>query len=221
VSDARDPRCATAGGGSSDITRIRSIGNRLLTAVVNLLWSTSYTDLCYGYNAFWRRYVSVLGLETTSPSPAGDGRLWGDGFEIETLIHIRVAQEELRVVEVPSFEHPRIHGVSNLSAFSDGLRVLTTILVERRRSRREASDTSVPTVQGSGPSRVQRLFVRMLFVLHSTDGGRRVHRGGITSRPATNLTVSRGLVQPQRPGNAGPPADAVKRQPNTIDKSSD
>jgi len=62
------------GGGSSDITRIRSIGNRLLTAVVNLLWSTSYTDLCYGYNAFWRRYVSVLGLETTSPSPAGDGR---------------------------------------------------------------------------------------------------------------------------------------------------
>jgi len=35
------------------------------------------------------------------------------------------------VTEVASYEHPRIHGVSNLNAFSDGWRVLRTILVER------------------------------------------------------------------------------------------
>ena len=125
-----------AGGGSSDITRLRRLGNRLLGAVVNLSYGTHYSDLCYGFNVFWQKYVPVLGLDVTSPpSPRGDGRLWGDGFEIETLIHMRVADEGLRVAEVPSFEHPRIHGVSNLDAFSDGFRVLTTILVERRRAR--------------------------------------------------------------------------------------
>ena len=126
-----------AGGGSSDITRLRRLGNRLLGAVVNLFCGTRYSDLCYGFNVFWQKYVPVLGLDISSPpSPRGDGRLWGDGFEIETLIHMRVAEEGLRVAEVPSFEHPRIHGVSNLYAFSDGLRVLTIILVERRRARR-------------------------------------------------------------------------------------
>jgi glycosyltransferase involved in cell wall biosynthesis len=126
-----------AGGGSSDITRLRRLGNHLLGAVVNLCYRTHYSDLCYGYNVFWRKHVPVLGLDIASPpSQKDDGRLWGDGFEIETLIHMRVAEEGLCVVEVPSFEHPRIHGVSNLDAFSDGLRVLTIILVERRRARR-------------------------------------------------------------------------------------
>ena len=126
-----------AGGGSSDITQLRRLGNRMLSAVINLCYGTHYSDLCYGFNAFWRKYVPVLDLEITSPpSLRGDGLLWGDGFEIETLIHMRVAEEGLRVAEVPSFEHPRIHGASNLDAFSDGLRVLATILVERRRARR-------------------------------------------------------------------------------------
>jgi glycosyltransferase involved in cell wall biosynthesis len=119
------------GGGSSDITRLRSLGNRALTSLINMLYGTRYTDLCYGLNAFWRKHLPVLRLDATTPLPAsGDGRLWGDGFEVETLIHMRVAQARLVVAEVPSFEYSRIHGVSNLSAFSDGLRVLYTILQE-------------------------------------------------------------------------------------------
>ena len=46
--------------------------------------------------------------------------LWGDGFEIETLINIRVAGASLEVVEVPSLEHARMFGRSNLHAVSDG-----------------------------------------------------------------------------------------------------
>ena len=121
------------GGGSSDITRLRSLGNRGLTSLINVLYGTRYTDLCYGLNAFWRKHLPILGLDATTPLPAGvsgDGRLWGDGFEVETLIHTRVAQARLVVAEVPSFEYSRIHGVSNLNAFSDGLRVLYTILRE-------------------------------------------------------------------------------------------
>ena len=123
------------GGGSSDITRLRSLGNRVLTALFNLCFRARYSDLCYGFNVFWRRHAAVLGLDAAAPaSPTGAGRLWGDGFEIETLIHCRVAQAGLAVTEVPSFEHSRIHGVSNLNAYSDGVRVLRTILTERRRA---------------------------------------------------------------------------------------
>lgn len=124
------------GGGSADITRLRSLGNRFFSALFNMCYGAHYTDLCYGFNVFWRSHVPVLDLDVTSPTPEGsDGRLWGDGFEIETLIHIRIAKAGLVVTEVPSFEHQRIHGVSNLSAFYDGIRVLRIILTERRRSR--------------------------------------------------------------------------------------
>jgi glycosyltransferase involved in cell wall biosynthesis len=121
----------TEGGGSSDITRLRRAGNRVLNALVNLLCRTRYSDLCYGYNALWRRHVPVLRLDAESPAPADGTRLWGDGFEVETLMNIRVAQGKLDVREVASYEYPRLHGVSNLNAFRDGYRVLRTILVER------------------------------------------------------------------------------------------
>jgi hypothetical protein len=167
-----------AGGGSSDITRLRRLGNRMLSAVVNLCHGTHYSDLCYGYNVFWQKYVPVLGLDITSPpSRRGDGRLWGDGFEIETLIHMRVAEEGLRVAEVPSFEHSRIHGVSNLDAFSDGLRVLTTILVERRRagcrhrSRHPASSVRTAAVPARSIIQMETAFMRMLYVLYSIEHG--------------------------------------------------
>lgn len=120
------------GGGSSDITRLRRSGNRLLSAAVNALYGTCYTDLCYGYNAFWSGCLPLLGLDPGEPLD-GDGRtLWGDGFEVETLINVRIAKAGLRVTEVASFERHRLHGVSNLNAASDGLRVLRTIAIERR-----------------------------------------------------------------------------------------
>jgi glycosyltransferase involved in cell wall biosynthesis len=125
------------GGGSEDITRLRALGNRILTRTVNLLYGTKYTDLCYGFNVFWRTHLSALGFNSTAVlSEDRSGRIWGDGFEIETLINIRIAAAGLAVAEVPSFERSRIYGVSNLSAFSDGIRVLRTILYERFRGRR-------------------------------------------------------------------------------------
>jgi glycosyltransferase involved in cell wall biosynthesis len=122
------------GGGSADLTRLRKFGNLALSAVFNVCYRTHYTDLCYGWNVFWRRHLPVLDLDTTTVAPDG-GRLWGDGFEIETLIHVRVAKSWLTVTEVPSFEHNRIHGESNLSTFGDGFRVLRTIFSEAWRTR--------------------------------------------------------------------------------------
>ena len=130
------------GGGSSDITRLRKAGNWVLSGLVNVLCGTRYSDLCYGYNAFWRRHVEVFALDAEAPSPADGTRLWGDGFEVETLINIRVAQAGLAVAEVASYEHSRIHGVSNLNAVSDGWRVLRTILVERFHYSKKRSEYS-------------------------------------------------------------------------------
>lgn len=121
------------GGGSTDITFSRRIGNWALNALVNVKFGASFTDLCYGYNAFWRHSVEVMNLPASDEADAK----WGDGFEIETLINVRVANAGLRIAEVPSFERDRIHGESNLNAVRDGLRVLKTIRQERAPRRGE------------------------------------------------------------------------------------
>ncbi|GAB33974.1 glycosyltransferase family 2 protein [Gordonia otitidis] len=126
------------GGGSSDITRLRSAGNKCLNSVVNVLFRTRYTDLCYGYNALWSDVRDVLDLPDTTTHEAQ----WGDGFEIETLINVRVAAAQLRITEVASFEQDRIHGTSNLNAVRDGTRVLRTIFSEWSRHRRVAGSLS-------------------------------------------------------------------------------
>jgi hypothetical protein len=69
---------------------------------VNRLFGTSYTDLCYGYNAFWARCLPALQVDC-------------DGFEVETLLNIRAARARLAIREVPSYEFSRIHGASNLN----------------------------------------------------------------------------------------------------------
>jgi glycosyltransferase involved in cell wall biosynthesis len=109
------------GAGSVDITPLRRAGNWLLNGAVNLLFRTRYTDLCYGYNAFWREVLPMINLDC-------------DGFEVETLMNVRVAKAGLAVEEVPSVELERVHGESKLNPLRDGLRVLRTILTERFQS---------------------------------------------------------------------------------------
>jgi glycosyltransferase involved in cell wall biosynthesis len=143
-----------AGGGSADITFIRSMGNRFLNAISNVLFKTRYTDLCYGYNAFWADVLPLLDLpDHSSPAPANGKMLWGDGFEIETVINCRFAAAGVSIAEVPSVERLRMFGESNLRAFHDGFRVLKTLLTEWRRARqvrrmeRKLSQPSVARIE--------------------------------------------------------------------------
>ena len=136
-----------AAGGSADLTPLRRAGNAALNRLTNLLFGTRFTDLCYGYNAFRRSRHGVFGLaDPHQPSPVP---LWGDGFEIETLINIWAAKAGLIIQEVASFEHPRRYGESNLNTFRDGTRVLWTILTERFRPTRrdEIMDASAPVTR--------------------------------------------------------------------------
>jgi glycosyltransferase involved in cell wall biosynthesis len=124
------------GGGSADITKFRRLGNWGLNALVNIVFGTTYTDLCYGYNAFWRHCLDRMLLpdvDLVEPQ-------WGDGFEIETMINVRVAVSGLIISEVCSYEENRLHGVSNLNAVSDGFRALHTIRQEFLAGRRRRRD---------------------------------------------------------------------------------
>lgn len=113
------------GGGTSDMPALRRWGNRGFVALVRLLFGARFSDLCYGYNAFWRRIVPRLDLD-------------GPGFEIEAMLNLRAYKAGLKIAEVPSFEAERIHGVGRLVTFPDGWRVLKTILLERRNAPRRS-----------------------------------------------------------------------------------
>lgn len=119
------------GGGSTDITGLRSMGNKVLSGSANLLHGTHFTDLCYGYNAFWARCLPFISLDVP-------------GFEVETLINLRIAGAGMKITEVPSYELDRIHGESNLNTFRDGFRVLGTIMREARRRRNIGGERPTP-----------------------------------------------------------------------------
>ena len=102
------------GAGTLDMEWYRRLGNWGLNMAVRLAFGGKYSDLCYGYNAFWKDITPVIAGEVP-------------GFEVETYMNCRALAAGLKVVEVPSVEAARVHGVSNLRTFHDGVRVLRTI----------------------------------------------------------------------------------------------
>jgi len=148
-------------GRSDDITGVRRSGNRLLNMLVNWMFGTQFTDLCYGYNAFWARHLEVLAIDCA-------------GFEIETLMNIRAAKAGLMIQEVPSHERRRIFGASNLRACRDGWRILKVIIRERaadRRAVRRGLHVGAPTPKPSlapAPAPAAVLPAVMADTVHAT-----------------------------------------------------
>ena len=155
------------GGGTSDMEFHRKAGNWALTRLVRILFGARYSDLCYGYVAFWRDVFQHL-----------DGPF--TGFEVETVMHIRAVRAELSIAEVPSFEAERIWGTSNLRTISDGMRVLRSIFGEWRHNRVER----VATV-GSVPARDVDID---LVVLETAETSRRV-MSAPWSRPVDEIVL--------------------------------
>ena len=113
--------------GTTDISRLRALGNFGHLGLANVLYRQRFTELCYGFMAFRREAIPQL-------------RLNADGFEIETQIVTHAVRAGLRIAEVPSFEADRRFGESNLRTFRDGARVLRELL----RARMVAWPTEVP-----------------------------------------------------------------------------
>ena len=143
------------GGGSTDITPLRTLGNRALLGLVNRLFGTTFTELCYGYMAIRRSEIDRLELDA-------------DRFEIETQIVTRSVRAGLRIVEVPSQEFERRNGQSNLRTFRDGWRVLRTIIAEwRRPTGHVPSRRAVSHQAGRDRQRVARRYRRLTESIHS------------------------------------------------------
>ena len=130
--------------GSDDLGLVHKLGNYGLRAVFNHLFGTKYTDLCYGYAAFWRRCLPILTIER-------------DGFEVETELTVRSTKGGLLVCEVPSYELVRQYGQSNLRVMRDGLRIAPFLISEYPGAgaspARSSEIRSLVKANGDGPVR--------------------------------------------------------------------
>jgi glycosyltransferase involved in cell wall biosynthesis len=91
-------------------------GNRLLTGFVAHMFGRSFSDILSGYRAFSRRFVKSF------PILSG-------GFEIETEFTVHALELELPVGEIATPYYSRPSGsTSKLSTWSDGFRILWTVL---------------------------------------------------------------------------------------------
>jgi len=92
------------------------LGNKLFTGLLSGLFGRSFTDIFSGYRVFSRRFVKSFPVLSS-------------GFEIETEISVHALELRMPVGEVETIYAARPEGSqSKLSTYSDGSRILRTIL---------------------------------------------------------------------------------------------
>ena len=92
------------------------LGNKLFTSLLSGLFGRSFTDIFSGYRAFSRRFVKSFPILSS-------------GFEIETEMSVHALELRMPVGEVETRYLARPEGSeSKLSTYSDGWRILKTII---------------------------------------------------------------------------------------------
>jgi hypothetical protein len=108
--------CRMDKGESQNYRRGHRFGNRLLTGSVRRIFGGEFTDMLSGYRVFSRRFVKSF------PALAS-------GFEIETELTIHALELRMPIGEVDTLYGARPEeSESKLSTYSDGFRILKTIL---------------------------------------------------------------------------------------------
>lgn len=105
---------------TEDMPRHRLFGNWVFTTLTNILFRSRYTDITYGFNAFWKEKVKHIIVRS-------------NGFEEIVEWYINIHKQRLKIKEVAVDEYQRIDGEAKLRSFQDGARILKTILRERVR----------------------------------------------------------------------------------------
>jgi glycosyltransferase involved in cell wall biosynthesis len=96
--------------------RGHQIGNKAMTGLLARLFGRSFTDIFSGYRVFSRRFVKSFPVLSA-------------GFEIETEISVHALELKMPVGEIETAYVARPEGsVSKLSTYSDGFRILRTIV---------------------------------------------------------------------------------------------
>jgi len=102
--------------GRENTRRFHEFGNRLVRMLVNAFFKSPITDIMTGYRAFNRTFAQTYPILV-------------EGFQIETDMTIFALRNRFRMLEIPIRYRNRPEGsFSKLHTFSDGLRVLSTIL---------------------------------------------------------------------------------------------
>jgi len=92
------------------------LGNKLFTGILSGLFGRSFTDIFSGYRVFSRHFVKSFPVLSA-------------GFEIETEISVHALELRMPVGEVETAYGARLEGShSKLSTYSDGWRILRTIV---------------------------------------------------------------------------------------------
>ena len=93
------------------------LGNRVLTGIVRQIFGNRVSDMLSGYRVFSRRFVKSF--------PA-----LSSGFETETEFTVHALELRMPIGEVPTRYKERPEGsTSKLRTYSDGLRILRTIVL--------------------------------------------------------------------------------------------
>ena len=107
----------------------RLLGNFLIVSTCNLLFRTRFSDLCSGYNTFWRDVAQRVNL-------------WAeDDWNYEPLIIARLLRAGMDVVEEPQTYRGRVSDTSKLSSWTQGFTAIRVLLRERFRAREEVIAT--------------------------------------------------------------------------------
>lgn len=109
-------RLSNGSYGEENDRAFHGFGNNLVRFLIKLIYGFEFHDVMTGYRAFNRVFAKTMPV--LSP-----------GFEIETELSIHAVDKRWRITEVPIDYRDRPEGSeSKLSTFSDGMKVLMTIM---------------------------------------------------------------------------------------------
>ena len=103
---------------SADTTHAgKGLGNGALLRLANLAFGTDFSDLSFGYYAFWRSALERIVLDH-------------DGVELDALLALRAARAGLLVAEIQCGESPRLDSQRTVRPLRDRLRLFRAIVAE-------------------------------------------------------------------------------------------
>lgn len=106
------------GGRPTRMPRHRYFGNKVLAITCNLLYGTRFSDVCSGYNAFWKE--RFLELKTSYAN-----------CEMEQQAIVKARKRGMRIAEVPHGSEGRIAGSSKVRGMKQGIIDWFVIIRER------------------------------------------------------------------------------------------
>ena len=98
--------------------RYRWFGNKILALTFNILYGSQYTDICSGYNAFWKHAFLKIPLSY-------------DTFQMEQQLLARAYRLGLKIKEVAYHTDGRIGGHSKTSGIKQGFIDWFVVIKER------------------------------------------------------------------------------------------